>query len=55
MNSSTSPDKYPFTGRRKFIANSLLTAGALLTTPVITKAAGVHKPSEPYTVGEIMD
>lgn len=55
MNHSSSPDNYPLVGRRKFITNSLLTAGALLTIPVITKATGINKISETYTVGEIMD
>ena len=55
MDHSSSHDNYRSVGRRKFIAGSLLTAGALLTTPVITKAAGIYKPNETYTVGEIMD
>ena len=55
MNHSSSPNNYPSVGRRKFITNSLLTAGALLTMPVIAKATGLNKISETYTVGEIMD
>jgi putative NIF3 family GTP cyclohydrolase 1 type 2 len=55
MNHSSSPDNYPSFGRRKFITNSLLTAGALLTMPVINKATAKNKMSETYTVGEIMD
>ena len=55
MNHSSSPNNNPPVGRRKFIANSLLTAGALLTMPAITKATGINKKSETYTVGDIMD
>lgn len=55
MNSSSYTDNHPLVGRRKFIAKSLLSAGALLTIPVITKATGINKISETYTVGEIMD
>src|SRR5665213_930784 len=55
MNHSSFPDNYPIVGRRKFIAKSLLTAGALLTIPVLTIATGPNKINETYTVGEIMD
>ena len=55
MNHSSSPNNNPPVGRRKFIANSLLTAGALLTMPVINKATGINKMNETYTVGDIMD
>ena len=55
MNHSSSPDNYPLVDRRKFIANSLLTAGALLTMPVMNKATGMNKINKTYTVGEIMD
>src|SRR6185312_11402432 len=55
MNHSSSPNNYPSLHRRKFIANSLLTAGALLTMPVINKATGINKINETYTVGDILD
>ena len=54
MNQSSSPNNILLAGRRKFITNSLLTAGALLTVPVITKAAGTNKPTKPIQ-WEIMD
>jgi putative NIF3 family GTP cyclohydrolase 1 type 2 len=55
MNHSSSPNKYSSPGRREFIATSLLSAGALLSMPAITKATGLNKIAETYTVGEIMD
>jgi putative NIF3 family GTP cyclohydrolase 1 type 2 len=41
--------------RRKFIANTATTAGILLATPLINKAAGFIKTGETYTVRQIMD
>lgn len=55
MNQSSSRHSNQPVGRRKFIANSLLTAGALLAMPVITTATGINKINETYTVSEIMD
>ena len=55
MNHSSFPHKYSSPSRRKFIANSLLTAGALLTIPALTKATGINKMNDTYTVGDIMD
>ncbi len=55
MNYPSSRHNYPFVNRRKFIVNSLLTAGALLTMPLINKATGINKIDETYTVGDIMD
>ena len=55
MNHPSSPNNNPSVGRRKFITNSLLTAGALLTIPAITKAMGKNPINETFTVGDIMD
>ena len=46
---------FPIVGRRKFIADSLLTAGSLLTIPAITTAATLHQGGPSLTVGDIMD
>jgi putative NIF3 family GTP cyclohydrolase 1 type 2 len=55
MNKPSSTGNNRQAGRRKFIANSLLTAGALFAASSITKAAGLHTTNSVYTVGEIMD
>ena len=46
---------FPMVGRRKFIADSLLTAGTLLTIPALVKSTDLSKIGPTYTVGEIME
>jgi putative NIF3 family GTP cyclohydrolase 1 type 2 len=50
MNNSSS-----ILNRRKFIAASATTAGVLLATPLVNKAAGFIKTTETYTVQQVID
>ncbi|MEO8412620.1 MAG: Nif3-like dinuclear metal center hexameric protein [Ginsengibacter sp.] len=55
MNNSSSGDHDSFVGRRKFIARSLQSAGALLAIPAISKATNSASGAGNYTVGQVMD
>jgi putative NIF3 family GTP cyclohydrolase 1 type 2 len=41
--------------RRKFIAGTATTAGALLVAPLISKASGFIRPAQSFTVKQVMD
>ena len=41
--------------RRKFISSTATTAGILLATPLVNRASGFIKPTETYTVKQVMD
>ena len=45
----------PKLNRRNFIANTATTAGILLATPLVNRAAGFIKPTGTYTVKQVID